>query len=822
MSNPYAQIVLPLSVDKQFTYALPPSLRSHVKVASRVLVPLGRRTMTGIVVALVGKSPVSQVKEVLDLLDPEPIFDPTMLQLTRWISEYYLCSWGEAFKAALPAGFWRKGRRLIRLREPYANALVRKLRGSSPLQAEIVEMLMRRGEMSDAALARRVGREGLFAALDQLRRAGYVQVREEPAKPRVGVRTERTVCLITSPEEASSAVKKLRKRAPKQAAGLEVLLQLGGTAKVAELSEKTGISGESIRRLQDRGLVEIFHQESPREAYADLTLGSPPVHRLTTDQREALNRVNAAVKEGKFQVFLLHGVTGSGKTEVYIQAIRRTLDAGRRAIVLVPEISLTPQTAARFRAHFGSQVAVFHSGLSLGERYDAWRRMKTGHYRIVVGARSAIFAPLQDVGLIVVDEEHVDSYKQTEAQPRYHARDVAVMRGKLSGAVVLLGSATPSLESYYNVQREKFLFCPLPCRIDELPMPTVQIVDMRQERKEGNWGIFSRILKEKIGQRLERGEQIILFLNRRGYSTCIKCQECGFVMVCPHCNVTLTYHAQGLAVKCHYCGLRQPAPHTCPSCHGHHIKFRGIGTQRVEREVGELFPRARVLRMDQDTTGRKGALRRLLDEFREVRAEILLGTQMIAKGLDFPQVTLVGVVSADTGLNLPDFRSAERTFQLITQVAGRAGRGQPGGEVLVQTYSPEQTCIQLSQNHDYLSFARQELNSRRELSYPPFGKLLLLLLQSSQEIRVARAAEKLAAMLRKEARRLAYRDVQILGPAPAPLSKIRGQHRWQVLLKGPGSSTLRWLFQETRRVGSRWPPWPGVRVRVIVDPVEML
>ena len=822
MSKSYAQVVLPLSAEKQFTYAVPLSLRRQVKVGSRVLVPLAQRTMTGIVVALVGESPFPQVREVLDLLDSEPIFDATMLQLTHWISEYYLCSWGEAFKAALPAGFWRKGKRSIRLREPYARALARKLRKSSPLKAGIVEMLMRRGKVSDAALARRVGREGLFVALNQLRRAGYVQVLEESAKSRVGVRTERAARLRASPEETRSAMERLKEKAPKQAAGLEVLLQLGGTAWVAELSTKAGISGQSMRRLQEKGLVEVFDRESPREAYADLTLGSPPKHRLTQYQREALDKVKDAVEKGKFQIFLLHGVTGSGKTEVYIRAIRRTLEKGRRAIVLVPEISLTPQTAARFRAHFGHQVAVFHSGLSLGERYDAWRRMRAGHYGIVVGARSAIFAPLRDVGLIVVDEEHVDSYKQTEAQPRYHARDVAVMRGKLCGAVVLLGSATPSLESYHNVQRKKFSFCPLPQRVDELPMPTVQIVDMRQERKEGNWGIFSGILKEKIGQRLERGEQVILFLNRRGFSTCIKCQECGFVMACPHCNVTLTYHAQDLTVKCHYCGLRQSAPDICPSCHGHHIKFRGTGTQRVEREVKELFPGSRVLRVDQDTTGRKGDIRRILDEFRDGRAEMLLGTQMIAKGLDFPRVTLVGVVSADGGLNLPDFRSAERTFQLITQVAGRAGRGQPGGEVLVQTYSPEEICIRLSQDHDYLSFAHHELRGRRELAYPPFGKLLLVLLQSTEEIRAAQAAEKLATGLKDEAHRLGCRDVHILGPAAAPLSKIRGQHRWQVLLKGPKSATLRQLFRQAKRRAGRWPPWPGVRVRVIVDPVEML
>jgi primosomal protein N' (replication factor Y) len=822
MPKSFAQIVLPLSAEKQFTYSVPPSLRNQVKVGSRVLVPLGRRTLTGIVVDLVGKSPVPQVKEILDLLDVEPIFDGIMLQLTRWIADYYLCSWGEALKAALPAGLWRKGKRLIRLSEPYADALAQKLRRSSPLKAEIVRTLMGRGEVSDTSLARRVGREGLFAALAQLQDAGYLEMREEAPRPGVGVRKERAVRLTSPPEEARLTVDGLRKSAPRQAAGLEALLELGGTASTAKLSQKVGISSEGIHRLADKGLVELFERDRLREAYADLTPESPPQHRLTLDQRRALGKVEEAIESGQFAVFLLHGVTGSGKTEVYIQAIHQTLKKGRQAIVLVPEISLTPQTVARFRAHFGSQVAVFHSGLSLGERYDAWRRMRAGHYKMVVGARSAIFAPLQDVGLIVVDEEHVDSYKQSEAQPRYHARDVAVMRGKLSGAVVLLGSATPSLESYHNAQRGKFHFCPLPQRIEDLPMPEVHIVDMRQERKEGNWGIFSGILREQVAQRLHKGEQIILFLNRRGFSTCIKCQECGFVMACPHCDVTLTYHAQDLTVKCHYCGFRQPAPHVCPSCRGQHIKFRGTGTQRVEREVLRLFPQASVLRMDQDTTARKGAHRRILEGFRQGQADILLGTQMIAKGLDFPRVTLVGVISADQGLNLPDFRSAEKTFQLITQVAGRAGRGDLGGEVLVQTYSPEETSIRLSQNHDYMAFVSQELAGRRELAYPPFGKLLLLLLQSTEEIRAVRAAQKLGAMLREEAHRCPDKGVQVLGPAPAPLTKIRGQHRWQILLKGPKSASLRRTFHQIRRQAARWPPWPGVRVRVVVDPVEML
>jgi primosomal protein N' (replication factor Y) len=597
---------------------------------------------------------------------------------------------------------------------------------------------------------------------------------------------------------------------------------MGRAVQLAGLSEKARVSRETIRRLQDKGLVEIYRRESPREAYRDLGREAPPQHTLTADQRKTLRRVEKSIRAREFNVFLIHGVTGSGKTEVYIRAIHGAIELGRGTIILVPEISLTPQTVSRFRAHFGDRVAVFHSGLSAGERYDAWRRTRDGRCRIVVGARSAVFAPLPDLGLIIVDEEHVDSYKQTEAQPRYHARDVAIMRAKLSKAMVMLGSATPSLESFHNVELKKFSYCSLPQRIDELPMPAVQIVDMCQEKKEDNWGIFSRILQEKIARRLEREEQIILFLNRRGFSTCIRCQECGFVMTCPHCNVTLTYHANDLTVKCHYCGFRQKAPHACPSCGGSHIKFRGTGTQRVEQEVRELFPRAEILRMDRDTTARRGALVRILERFRQGRANILLGTQMIAKGLDFPRVTLVGVVSADAGLNLPDFRSAERTFQLITQVAGRAGRSAPGGEVLVQTHSPDEIAIQLSRDHNYREFARRELASRKALGYPPFGKVILLLLHATEKVRVATAAEKLAELLRDSARRLRLADVQILGPAPAPLSKIRGQYRWQILLKGPTSAALHKLVRKIISRGSRWPPWPGVRVRIVVDPVEML
>ncbi len=822
MPQPYAEVILPLRVNRAFTYRIPTELQGQVTAGCRVLVPLSRRTVTGVVVELSSSSTVTGLREIIDLLDPRPVFGREMLQLTRWIAEYYLCSWEEALRVALPAEMRRQTKKYIAMKDPADGSLTRKLRKLTARQTSILGILKTAGRLSDSALVRRAGREGLYAALHRLQDLGLIEMQEKLPGPRVRARTVRMVRLIRPAEESQLAADRLRRRAPRQADALDFLTAAGGEIDLSQLIRRIAISESVVRGLEDKGLVEIVRRERYRESYAELPGEEAPQHTLTDHQRKALNRISRAAAAKRFQVFLLHGVTGSGKTEVYLRAIEKTLQAGRQAIVLVPEISLTPQMVSRFRAHFGAQVAVYHSGLSAGERYDAWRRMRDGSCRIAVGARSAVFAPLENVGLIVVDEEHVDSYKQTEAQPRYHARDVAIMRGQLAGAVVLLGSATPSLESFQNIRRGKYIGCSLPDRVDGLPLPPVEIVDMCREKREENWSIFSRTLAEKISERLERNEQIILFLNRRGFSTCIRCQECGFTMVCPHCDVTLTYHSQDLTVKCHYCGYRRKAPDVCPSCGGQNIRFRGTGTQRVEDEISERFPRARVLRMDRDTTRRKGAHLRILQRFREGRADILLGTQMIAKGLDFPRVTLVGVVMADVGLNMPDFRSAERTFQTITQVAGRAGRSALGGEVVVQTHAPEENAIQMAREHDYNAFAEGELAGRRPLGYPPFGKLQLWLFSSTDETRAETAAEKAAGMLRREAERRGLEQVQILGPAPAPLRRIRGQHRWQLLLKGNTAAALRILARAVMDRSSRWPPWPGVRVRIVADPVEML
>jgi primosomal protein N' (replication factor Y) len=820
--RPFAEVILPLRVDKTYTYRIPAGLQGQVAPGCRVLVPLGRRTVSGVVVELSADSPVVGIKEIVDLLDPRPVFDESILQLTRWMADYYLCSWQEALRVALPAEIRQKRKRSISLKEPADGGLARKLRKLSDRQRAILEVLTSAGRMSDLSLLRQVGREGLYADLHRLQAHGFIEIREELSGPRVGVRKVRVARLRLAAEAARHRAEHLCLRAPRQAAALRFLAAESGDVDLTELRRKAAISADVIRRLAEKGWLEIFGRERYRESYAELPEETVREHTLTTAQQKAVDKISGAVEGQRFGVFLLHGITGSGKTEVYLRAIEKTLAAGRQAIVLVPEISLTPQMVSRFRARFRSQVAVFHSGLSAGERYDAWRRLREGLCRIAIGARSAVFAPLEQVGLIVVDEEHVDSYKQTEMPPRYHARDVAIMRGQRAGAVVLLGSATPSLETFQNVRRGKYMYCSLPERVDEQALPRVEIVDMCREKREDNWSILSRALKEKIARCLHRQEQIILFLNRRGFSTCIRCQECGFMMSCPHCDVTLTYHSQDLMVKCHYCGYRQKAPDTCPSCGGQHIRFRGAGTQRVEGEIASLFPQARILRMDRDTTRRRGAHLRILERFRKGQADILLGTQMIAKGLDFPRVTLVGVLMADVGLNMPDFRSSERTFQTITQVAGRAGRSALGGEVLVQTHAPGENAIRMAQDHDYAAFASRELAERQPLGYPPFGKLQLWLLQSTDETKVELAATKAAEMLRHRVGRLHLDEVQILGPAPAPLSRIRGQHRWQLLLKSPSGAALRKTARSVMGQTSRWPPWPGVRVRIVVDPVEMM
>ena len=596
-----------------------------------------------------------------------------------------------------------------------------------------------------------------------------------------------------------------------------------------ELVNLAETTAETVRRLEDKGLVHVGPRITERDPYArELILPTQPLP-LNPDQAAALDRIVAALEttpstaSATLTTFLLHGVTGSGKTEVYLQAIAHALRQGKGAIVLVPEISLTPQTVERFKARFCSgplqtMVAVLHSHLSTGERHDEWHKIRQGRARIVVGARSAVFAPVEPLGLIIVDEEHEHSYKQEEA-PRYHARDLAVIRGRLERAVVVLGSATPALESYYNAVHGKYALLELPLRADDKTMPLVRVIDMRQEaRKEKGTPILSQKLRDEIMNRLERKEQVMLFLNRRGYASSLQCPLCGFVAQCPNCSVALTYHRGDQRLLCHICGYATAAPNQCPEtkCRNPAIRYAGLGTERVEETLIKLFPRAQIRRMDSDTLKRKEDYRRILGDFRTGRIDILLGTQMIAKGLHFPNVTLVGIIYADLSLHQPDFRAGERTFQLLTQVAGRSGRGDVEGEVVVQAFSPFHPAIQYSRRHDFLGFYDQEIEFREQLKYPPFSRVALLTLKGRNEEKVRFSAEH----LRKELERKlsAISNLVIAGPAPAPLLRAETYYRHQIMLRArqmpPLSRALGRLVEELSLPDD-------VTLTVDVDPINM-
>ncbi|RKO67295.1 replication restart helicase PriA [Desulfofundulus salinus] len=575
------------------------------------------------------------------------------------------------------------------------------------------------------------------------------------------------------------------RRAPKSAAVWQVIQARPGLSR-KELAEAAGVSPRVVDAMVARGLLRSEERIEFRDPCQDLPEKriKPPV--LHGEQIRAVSKIIEALdQKGGRQVFLLHGVTGSGKTEVYLHAIAAALARGKQAMMLVPEIALTPQMIDIFRGRFGRQVAVLHSRLSDGERYDEYQRLRTGEAGVVLGARSAIFAPLEQPGLIILDEEHEPSYKQEES-PRYHARTVALRLAGYAGAVVVLGSATPSLESYCQaVGGGVYHLLEMTRRVGELPLPSVRLVDLRRELQEGNKGIFSRDLQEAIARRLSRREQVILFLNRRGYSTLVVCRECGLVLKCPYCDISLTYHVSG-RLRCHYCNYSVLAPSLCPGCGSRHVAYLGMGTQKVEQEIRRLFPTARVLRLDSDTVGRRGAHREIVDSFREGEADILIGTQMVAKGLDIPGVTLVGVINADISLYMPDFRASERTFQLLTQVAGRSGRGEQGGEVLIQTYSPDHYAVTCAQNHDYQGFYRREMALRRTLGYPPYTHLARLLVTGRMEKEVQEAADFLA-----QAVHAAGVPVELLGPAPAPLTRIKDRYRWHLVLKASAQGVLR-------------------------------
>jgi primosomal protein N' (replication factor Y) len=666
-------------------------------------------------------------------------------------------------------------------------------------------------------------------------RDGRLEERQRVEDP-LSVKTVLTV-YPAGPELLREAMGAIPARAGKQRELARYLAECNEPVVLARLTEAMQTTSATIRSLEERGLVEIRAVREDRDPYADREFPASAPLSLTEKQAEALAPIVRALDERVSRTFLLHGVTGSGKTEIYLQAIQRCLEARREAIVLVPEIALTPQMVERFKSRFGARVAVLHSRLSNGERYDEWRKIREGRAQVAVGARSAIFAPFTSIGLIVIDEEHETSYKQEES-PKYHARDVAVERARVHGAAVVLGSATPALETYEaaagggrRAEPEEPCYIALPERVANRPLPKVHIVDMREELKLGNRAMFSRMLADGIRARLARQEQMVLLLNRRGYATFVMCRSCGYTAACPHCEIALTYHRGSHNLRCHYCGYSEAEPTTCPSCDSPHIRFFGTGTQKVEEALAATFPGIRVIRMDVDTTTEKGSHERWLTEFRERRADVLLGTQMVAKGLDFPHVTLVGVLAADAALRLPDFRASERTFQLLTQVAGRAGRHELPGEVIIQTYDPEHESITFAQGHDYTGFAERALVLRKQLGYPPYGRLISItfahesvpmLLSIGGEFASGLRGKAAAAGIGKDFDTGGRAALEVLGPVASPIARLKDRYRFQCMVKYRGDFNASLLVSGALGAIGDAVKRGGVQVSVDVDPQMLL
>ena len=807
----YADVVLPLPVDHPFTYEVPVSLVERATLGMRAVVPVQNRTETGYIVGLSESTSLEKVRPLIDLPDPSPIFSDQMLDLCRWMADYYCCSLGEALQCAVPAG--------LRMRSKMRYTLVEGQLGPgryTDKQRKVVAALHAQGPLTQAQLAKIVGATALSNTLHSLLARGIVTGEPDAAEGSVSMRTETHVRLVEEAIPGVDELAKLQRSAPRQAAVFLDLMHGEPEQPAAVLYEKHGADSSVVAALVKKGYVERVERECYRSPEFAVDARAKTKLELNPEQRAAYEAIVGAMATEKFQTFLLQGVTGSGKTEVYLQAIEYALARGRTAIILVPEISLTPQTVGRFVARFGERVAVLHSGLGRGERYDEWRRAQRGEVRIVVGARSAVFAPLPDLGVIVVDEEHDGSYKQADT-PRYHARDVATVRAKRAGAVCVLGSATPSLESYYNYETGKFQRLQLLERATILPLPEVQLVDMRLEaREQSGQVILSGVLQKEVTARVAAGEQVILLLNRRGFAPFVLCSKCGWVAQCADCNVSLTYHARGSFLGCHYCNARHEIIQECAECGFSPLLYLGTGTQKVEEYLMGTFPGARVERMDADTTAGKGGHAKILGRFAAGGIDILIGTQMIAKGHDYPGVTLVGVINADTSLSVPDFRAAEQTFQLLTQVAGRAGRGVRPGKVIVQTFRPNHYAVQAASHHDYAAFFAREIEERRTASYPPLRRMANLAVESEDVLEAEKAAAALHRIVRDLIRELDFRGVETLGPAPASVYKVKKRYRWNLGVLSKSAKRLNTLVREARKVFES--SGVGSKVDLKVDP----
>ncbi|AKU32249.1 primosomal protein N' [Bacillus altitudinis] len=764
------------AIDRPFDYRVPDRFKGLVKAGMRVVVPFGPRKIQGFVTKIKEETDVQSgnIKDIVDLFDLSPVLTDELLELSHWLTEKTLSYHITALQSMLPAAMKAKYEKEIQV-----------------LSAEeLPQSLKELFGQQESILYADIPPEQLKPIQKHVQK-GHLEVRYHVSQ-KSGKKKVRTLQIAVTKEKLEEKQKQLKKNAVKQKALLTFLFQANETTFLAkDLQQQTGASSQTIKALIQEGLLTESYEEIYRDPYRDREFTPSTPLDLTTEQAEAAKPIHQAVSDDKHETFLLHGVTGSGKTEIYLQTIDHVLQKGKEAIVLVPEISLTPQMVQRFKERFGSNVAVLHSGLSTGEKYDEWRKIHRKEVKLVVGARSAVFAPFENLGMIIIDEEHESSYKQEE-MPRYHAKDVAIERAGRHQCPVVLGSATPSLESYARAKKGVYTLLTLKRRVNQQQLPHVSLIDMREELRNGNRSMFSEELMLRLKEVLERKEQAVLFLNKRGYSSFVMCRDCGYVEQCPHCEISLTYHRFQKRLKCHYCGHEAPVPAECPECHSEHIRYFGTGTQRVEEELTKVLPEARVIRMDVDTTSRKGAHEKLLTSFGNKEADILLGTQMIAKGLDFPDVTLVGVLSADTSLHIPDFRSSEKTFQLLTQVSGRAGRHEKAGSVIIQSYTPSHYSIELTKQHDYEAFYEQEMLHRRHQSYPPFYFLAMVTVSHEEVTKAAHVTDKIVQFLKMNC----APNTRILGPAASPIAKIKDRYRYQCVIKYKRENELASLLRK--------------------------
>jgi primosomal protein N' (replication factor Y) len=816
----YAEVAVPVHVSSTFIYRLPVSLRHSARPGSRIVVPLGRKLVTGYIVSLsenlrsetsLQESDVKDAKEILDVV---PLVTPELLELTRWVAEYYLAPWGEVIKAALPPGISPTIEQFLSITENGRAELHNSPSDDTPTMKRRLLQLV--GELEEVSLAAVSAEFGSAASplARELEREGFLAITQRAGSEFVKAKHQRRVRLIRMIDTSNMDGRKLTE------AQLKVIEALKDQESLAlpKLLIIAKVSSSSIATLQKRGIVEVFEEKLRRDPFGDVTFERSGDYQLTGAQESVLEELDQPLRGHAYAPFLLHGVTGSGKTEIYIRAMRVVLQLGRSALMLVPEIALTPVFSRRLRTHFGDKVAIFHSSLSRGERFDEWTRVRNGEARIVIGTRSAIFAPIKNLGLVIVDEEHESTYRQQDS-PQYHGRDTAIVRAQKESAVVILGSATPSLESFHNASAGKYRYLELPNRLGDRPMAVAEIIDMRAAfARHHKPTVFSDELLQAIAETHKKGEQSIILLNRRGYSSFVLCRSCGESIQCPNCDVTLTYHRSEKVIVCHYCNHREAAPSKCPSCEGKYIYYVGEGTEQIEEKLKALFPALRIARIDRDTTSRRRAFEKSLLDFSEGKIDMLVGTQILAKGHDFPNVTLVGVVSVDAGLALPDFRAAERTFQLLTQVAGRAGRGHRAGKVLIQTYHPYHYALRHASAQDYAGFYQEEIRHRQNHTYPPFVALASLLVRGADLARVRADALE----LRKELDRAnADRTARILGPAPAPLPRLKGEYRVQLLVKCRNRQQLRKIVDAAlKTLKDR-----GVSLRSInveIDPVSIM